>query len=30
VLPDVEILKPASLKADMKNLVKEAMKSLQG
>lgn len=30
VLPDVEILKPASLKADMKNLLKEAMKSLQG
>ena len=30
VLPDVEILKPASHKADMKNLVKEAMKSLQG
>ena len=30
VLPEVEILKPASLKADMKNLLKEAMKSLQG
>lgn len=30
VLPDVEILKPASLKADMKELVQKAMESLQG
>ena len=30
VLPEVEILKPPSLKTDMKALVKEAMKSLQG
>ena len=30
ILPDVEILKPASLKADMLKLVKEALKSLQG
>lgn len=30
VLPDVEILKPASLKNDMKDLVKKAMESLQG
>jgi predicted DNA-binding transcriptional regulator YafY len=30
VRPDVEILKPASLKAEMLELVKESMKSLQG
>ena len=30
VLPDVEILKPASLKAEMLVLVKESLKSLQG